>query len=73
VPPALWPLIGLNAATDALSYLLGPVGAWTRGSGRNVLGWLGVAMILAAGVWAAGEWYGYDWPAVDLSKLGLSP
>jgi hypothetical protein len=72
VPPHLWPLIGLNAVFNVLTHLLGPTGAWLRGPGRTLLGWLGVGMLLAAGTWAAGEWLGYDWPTVDLSRLGLT-
>jgi hypothetical protein len=77
VPAVLWPLVAVNVAFNLLCYLLGPPGSWLRGSGRTVLGYLGVGMIVAAGVWAAGEWYGYDWPKVDvsgfdLSRLGLS-
>lgn len=73
---AAWPLIALNVTFNALTYLLGPPGAWLRGSGRSLMGWLGIGMILAAGVWATGEWFGYDWPRIDLSavraKLGLA-
>jgi hypothetical protein len=69
VPAALWPLILLNGLFDILSYLLGPLGTWLRGPGRTILGLLGIAMILAAGVWAAGEWYGYEWPRGDLAQL----
>jgi hypothetical protein len=73
VSAALWPLIALNVTFDVLTYVLGVPGAWLRGPGRAVLGWLGVGMLLAAGVWAAGQWFGYDWPKADLSRLGLSP
>ena len=69
ISPILWPLIALNVSFNILSYLLGPLGTWLRGSGRSVIGWLGIGMILAAGVWAAGEWYGYDWPKVDVSAI----
>jgi hypothetical protein len=75
VSPLLWPLIALNVTFNVLTYLLGPLGTWLRGSGRSVMGWVGIGMILAAGVWAAGEWYGYDWPKLDASgikaKFGL--
>jgi hypothetical protein len=59
----------LNGTFNLLTYLLGPLGAWLRGSGRNALGWAGILMLLAAGAWAAGEWVGYEWPAVDLSRF----
>jgi hypothetical protein len=65
-------LLLLNGTFNLLTYLLGPPGAWVRGSGRNALGWAGILMLLAAGVWAAGEWAGYEWPAVDLSRFGIS-
>jgi hypothetical protein len=69
VSPALWPLIALNVTFNVLTYLLGPLGTWLRGSGRTAMGRLGIGMILAAGVWAAGEWYGYDWPKIDVSAI----
>jgi hypothetical protein len=76
ISPILWPLVALNVTFNIATYLLGPLGTWLRGSGRTLLGWLGIGMILAAGVWAAGEKFGYDWPKVDVSavqaKLGLS-
>ncbi|HVK11855.1 MAG TPA: hypothetical protein VM597_23990 [Gemmataceae bacterium] len=68
VPGYLWPALVVNWVFDALSYLLGPLGAWLRGSGRPVLGWTGVVMILAAAGWAFGEWAGYDWPRVDVAR-----
>jgi len=76
ISPLLWPLVALNVTFNVLTYLLGPLGSWLRGPGRTLIGWLGIGMILAAGVWAVGEWYGYDWPRFDLAalqaKLGLS-
>jgi hypothetical protein len=68
VPGYLWPTIVLNWVFDALSYLLGPVGSWMRGSGRPTLGWIGILMVLAAGGWAFGEWSGVDWPKIDVAK-----
>jgi hypothetical protein len=61
----------VNGAFNLVTYLLGPLGAYLRGPGRNLLGWAGIAMIVAAGVWAAGEWYGYEWPRLDLSKFRM--
>jgi hypothetical protein len=72
-PPASLPiqfLTLLNGVFNLLTYLLGPLGTWLRGPGRNALGWAGILMLVAAGVWAAGEWAGYDWPPVDLSRFG---
>jgi hypothetical protein len=60
----------LNGLFDVLTYLLGPLGSWLRGSGRTALGWLGILALLAAAAWAAGEWYGIDWPKPDLSRFG---
>ncbi len=72
-PPAALPvqfLVLLNGTFNLLTYLLGPLGTWLRGSGRTALGWCGILMIVAAAAWAAGEWAGYEWPAVDLSRFG---
>ena len=72
-PPPSLPvqfLVLVNGTFNLLTYLLGPLGTWLRGSGRTALGWCGILMLLAAAAWAAGEWVGYDWPAVDLSRFG---
>lgn len=61
----------LNGIFDLICFLLGPLGMWLRGPGRNAVGWIGIAMILAAGVWAFGEWSGYEWPRIDLSRFGI--
>ena len=54
-----------NANARPVSNLLGPLGARLRhGSGRTALGWLGIAMILAAIGWAIADWDGsakLDW------------
>ena len=55
ISPLLWPLIALNVVFNLLTYLLGPLGTWLRGPGRSALGWLGIGLILTAGVWAAGR------------------
>jgi hypothetical protein len=65
-------LVLLNGLFNVLTYLLGPLGAWIRGPGRGIVGWAGILMILAAGVWALGNWYGYDWPKPNLSRFGMS-
>src|SRR5262249_16262429 len=76
ISPLLCPLIPLNLAFNFATSLLGRLGTWLRGSGRTLMGWLGIGMILTAVGWAAGEWFGYDWPKIDVSavkaKLGLS-
>lgn len=69
LPGHLWPAVGVNWVFDALSYLLGPVGSWMRGSGRPTLGWVGVLLLLAAAGWAVGEWTGVEWPKWDVAKL----
>src|SRR5262245_39519014 len=55
ISPILWPLILLNVTFNVPTYLLGPLGAWLRGSGRTLMGWFGFGMIIAAGLWAAVE------------------
>jgi hypothetical protein len=63
----------VNGIFDILCFLLGPLGTWMRGPGRNALGWIGILMILAAGAWAFAEWSGYEWPRVNLSRFGIRP
>lgn len=70
--PLLWPVLFVNGLYDFLSYVLGPGGTWLRGSGRRMLGWLGVVMILASAGWLAGNWQGYDWPKIPWQNLDLS-
>ncbi|MGF1578510.1 MAG: hypothetical protein ACFCD0_04020 [Gemmataceae bacterium] len=56
----LWPFRLLNAAFDGSTHLLGPLGTGLRTSiGRKILGWLGVVMLLAAGVWQLFLWYSW--------------
>jgi hypothetical protein len=60
----LMPIVVLNGVFDALTYLLGPLGAWLRrGSGRTALGWLGIVMILGAIAWALADWADWIQPA----------
>jgi hypothetical protein len=48
-PIYLWPLALLNRVFDLLTYLLGPFGAWLRGSGgRTFLAIVGLVFLLAA-------------------------
>ena len=65
-------LVVLNGTFNLLTYLLGPIGGWLRGPGRNAMGWVGVLMIVAASIWALGNWYGYDWPKPNWHRLGMS-
>lgn len=49
-PLSMKPILWLNRGFDGLSRGLGPAGAWLRsGTGRTVLGWLGLLMLLAVG------------------------
>lgn len=62
LPMSLWPIYLINRIFDLLTLPLGPLGSWLRqSSGRNVMGWMGVLMILAAIGWAVADWYGLDW------------
>jgi hypothetical protein len=73
-PPTSLPMqlvVLLNQVFNILTYLLGPLGTWLRGTGRNTLGWCGIMMLIAAGAWAAAEWQGFDWSRIELSRFGL--
>jgi hypothetical protein len=75
-PPTMLPvrlLEILNQTFNILTYLLGPLGTWLRGAGRNTLGWCGILMLLATGVWAAAEWQGFDWSKINLARFGWQP
>ena len=62
LPVSLWPILVLNKIFDLLTLPLGPLGSWLRRpGGRNVLGWLGILMILGAIGWGVADWYGLDW------------
>jgi hypothetical protein len=53
----LWPVIALNKVFDALTYPLGPLGGWLRGStGRALLAFLGGVFIVAAGILLTLDW-----------------
>jgi hypothetical protein len=56
----LYPVVGLNLLFDGLTFLLGPLGRWLRGeTGRLLIGWVGVALLLAGLVWAFLGWMGW--------------
>ena len=56
----LYPVVGLNLLFDGLTFLLGPLGRWLRGeTGRLLIGWAGVALLLAGLVWAFLGWMGW--------------
>jgi hypothetical protein len=51
--PRQW-LMAINGAFDGFTSWLGPVGQWLRSEqGRSIVGWSGLAMIVAALLWAA--------------------
>jgi hypothetical protein len=53
---ALAPLRAVNWCFDGAVSPLGPVGRWLRSrTGRNVLGWLGVLLVLLAAGWGTTE------------------
>jgi hypothetical protein len=56
----LWPLAAVNGVFDVFTYLLGPLGAWLRQpGGRLFLGWMGVALLLAAAGLQIALWCGW--------------
>jgi hypothetical protein len=60
--PWLGPLGWLNAAFDRCSIALGRPGLWlVRSDVRNVMGWLGLGMLVAAAVILVGDWFGWTW------------
>jgi hypothetical protein len=60
--PWLGPLGWINNLFDRTAVALGRPGLWlVRAEGRNILGWIGVGMLLAAGVILAGDWFGWTW------------
>ena len=62
VPWTWWPIIGFNRLVEVLLYCFGPLGAaFTKPLGRNLIGWLGVLMILGAIAWGIADWLGVDW------------
>jgi hypothetical protein len=60
-PLALAPLVALNRLFDAALLCFGPVGQWfCTSAGRNLLGYVGVALLLGSAAWSATGWFG--WP-----------
>jgi hypothetical protein len=62
LPFLLLPVLAVNRLFDAILYLFGPLGSLLRQpAGRNLLGWLGILMLLSAIGWGVADWYGLDW------------
>jgi len=63
--PVAWPLrplVWLNRAYDWVTSWLGPIGRWLRGSsGRALVGWTGLLMLVAALAWVAWDTLGWTW------------
>lgn len=60
--PWLGPLGWINVLFDRCIVALGRPGLWlVRSEGRNVLGWIGLGLLLAAGVILVGDWFGWTW------------
>jgi hypothetical protein len=58
----LLPLVGFNRVFDSIAYFLGKPGQWLSGPrGRNILGWTGLLMMAAAGLWVVKDWLGWTW------------
>jgi len=56
------PLEWTNRLFDRCAVALGRPGLWlVRSEGREVLGWLGVGLLVAAAVILVGDWFGWTW------------
>jgi hypothetical protein len=63
VPVFLWPVFVLNWVLEFVLGWFGPVGqVLLRPLTKTLLGWLGVLLLLAAGVWAARGLGWVSWP-----------
>ncbi len=63
VPVYLWPVFALNWVLEFLLGWFGPVGqVLMRPLTKTLLGWLGVLLLLGAGVWAARGLGWVSWP-----------
>jgi hypothetical protein len=60
--PWLAPLGWINAAFDRCALALGRPGLMlVRSEGRDLLGWIGVGLCVAAAVILVGDWFGWTW------------
>jgi hypothetical protein len=51
-----------NQVFDRWTYPLGTTGHWLRSAeGRDILGWLGIALLMVALVWGVLDWMGWIW------------
>jgi hypothetical protein len=56
-PPLwLWPVAGINQMYDALMGGLGTPGRIMRGTGRKLIGWIGLLLLAAALAWGVLDW-----------------
>jgi hypothetical protein len=56
-PPLwLWPVAGINQMYDALMASLGTPGWIMRGTGRTLIGWIGLLLLAAALAWGVFDW-----------------
>lgn len=65
IPLPLWPVFGVNWILEAILGLLGPLGTFlTHPIVKHLLGWVGLGLVVAAGVWAARGhgWIALPWP-----------
>jgi hypothetical protein len=63
VPAPLWPLFAVNWLIEFALGWFGPLGhILTRPATKTLLGWLGVLLVLGAGVWAARGLGWVSWP-----------
>lgn len=63
VPILLWPLFALNAVIEYLLGWFGPLGhLLTRPWMKTLLGWVGVLLLVGAGLWAARGKGWVSWP-----------
>jgi hypothetical protein len=56
------PLVWVNVGFDHSTLVLGGAGRWMRSeAGRMLLGFSGIALMLAAVVWFLKDWLGWNW------------